>query len=48
MNIHFFIGSAVAVQHKDSGPWMHGVVEEANSTDHKGYPYIITVTKEAG
>ena len=33
----FLVGSIVAVQHEDDGPWTHGVVEEVNSTDHHGH-----------
>ena len=29
----FPIGSTVAVQCKSGGPWAHGIVEEADSTD---------------
>ena len=38
----FPIGSTVAVQHKDGGPWAHKVVEEADNTDHSGWSYIIS------
>ena len=38
-----FTGSTVAVQQKDGGPWIHGVVEEVNGSNHKGQSYIIQV-----
>ena len=34
----FPIGPTVSVQHKDGRPWTHGVVEEANDTDHHEIP----------
>ena len=41
----FPIGSTLAVQNEDGGPWMHGTSEETNSTDHQGQSYIIRVIK---
>ena len=29
----------VALQCEDWGPWMHGVIKEANNNDHKGRSY---------
>ena len=37
----FSIGSTVAVQCKDGGPWMHKVIEEVNGSDHRGQSYVI-------
>ena len=33
------IGSTVAIQYEDGGPWMHRVIEEANKIDHNGRSY---------
>ena len=44
----FHIGSAVAVQHEDGGPWTQGVVEEMNGNDHHRQSYSIRVTKTGG
>ena len=33
-SISFPIGSPVAIQRHDSGPWMHGVVVNSHSADH--------------
>ena len=40
----FPIGSTVAVQLKNGGPWTYGIVEEVNYTDNNGQSYIIRVT----
>ena len=44
-SLSFPIGSAVTMQHKGGGPCMHGVLEEANNTDHNGRSFIIRVMK---
>ena len=31
----FPIGSIVAVQCEDGGPWIHGVIKEASSSNHR-------------
>ena len=43
--LSFPIGSKVAVQCEDGGPWMYGVTEEANNSNHSGRSYIIRVMK---
>ena len=45
LTISLPIVSTVAFQCEDGGLWTHSVVEEANSTDHHGWSYIIRVTK---
>ena len=37
--------STVAVLHEDVGPWMNGVIKEANSIDYRRRSYIIRVMK---
>ena len=45
-NTHFFpIGSTVAVQCEDGGPWLHCVIKEANNSGHSGRSFIIRVAK---
>ena len=39
------IGSAIAVQHEDSGPWTHGTVANMADHNHNDSPYIIQLTK---
>ena len=39
------IGSAVAVQHEDSGPWTHGTVVNMGDHNHHDRSYIIQLTK---
>ena len=41
----FLIGSTVAIQCEDEGPWTHGVIKVANSSDHNGRSSIVRVTK---
>ena len=41
----FPIGSTVALQRKDGGLRIHGVIVESNSTDLNGQPYKVRVTK---
>ena len=43
--LSFPIMSTVATHCEDGGPWMHGLIKEANSSGHKGRCYIIRVTK---
>ena len=38
------IGSAVAVQHEDSGPWTHGTVVGKGNLNHHGRSYSIQFT----
>ena len=40
--LSFPIWSTVAMQCEDGGPWAHGVIKEANNSDHKGRSYIIS------
>ena len=35
------IGSTVAVQHEDGGPWTHGTVESKGSHNHNDRSYTI-------
>ena len=37
-------GSAVAVQHEDSGPWTHGTVVGKGSHNHHDRSYVIQIT----
>ena len=39
------IGSTVAVQCKDRGPWIHGTVESKGNHNHSGRAYTIGMTK---
>ena len=39
------IGSAVAVQCEDSGPWTHGTVVDTGNHNHHDRSYIIQLTK---
>ena len=39
------IGSAVAVQHEDGGPWTHGTVVDTGNHNHHDRSYIIQLTK---
>ena len=32
----FSVGSTAAVWHEDRGPWMYGIIEEANASHHRG------------
>ena len=41
----FPVGSTVAVQCEEGGPWMLRVIREANTSDHRGNSYIISVMK---
>ena len=41
----FLMGSTLAIQCKDGGLWIHGIVEEVKGTDHHGCSYIIRVRK---
>ena len=46
--IHSFsfpMGSTAAFQCEDEGPWTHGIVEEANCTDHHGWGPTSSVMK---
>ena len=43
--LSFSVGSTGAMQCEDGGPWIHGVIEEANNNGHIGRSYIITVMK---
>ena len=45
MILPFPIGSTVAIQYEDGKPWMHRVIKEPNSSDHRRRSYIIRVTK---
>ena len=38
------IGSAVAVQQKDGGPWTHGTVVDSGTHNHHGRSYTIQLT----
>ena len=38
------IGSAVAVQYEDSGPWTHGTVVDIGNHNHHDRSYIIQLT----
>ena len=38
------IGSAVAVQHDDGGPWIHGTVVNTGNHKHHDRSYIIQLT----
>ena len=38
------IGSAVAVQHEDSSPWIHGTVVGKGDHNHHGRSYFIQLT----
>ena len=38
------MGSAVAVQHKDGGPWTHGMVVGKGNHNHHGRAYVIQLT----
>ena len=43
---HFFlIGFTIAMQNEQGGPWVHVVIKEANSSDHRGRCYVIRVMK---
>ena len=44
-SLSFPVGTRVAIQCEDCGPWTHGTVEKANGTDQQGLSYIIRVTK---
>ena len=39
----FPMGSMVAIQCEDGGPWIHGVIEEANNSNHNGRSYSARV-----
>ena len=43
--LSFPIGSTMAVQCRDGGPYMPGLIEETNNTDQNGQSYIIRVIK---
>ena len=38
------MGSAVAVQHEDGGPWTHGTVVGKGDHSHHGRSYVIQLT----
>ena len=42
----FSIGSTVAVQQEDGGPWMHATVVGSGDHSHNNRSYIIKVTKQ--
>ena len=39
------IGSTVAVQHEDGGPWTHGMTEGTGDHNHHGRSYHTCITK---
>ena len=41
----FPIGSTIAIQHEDGGPWMYEIIEKANNSGHSGRSYKIRVIK---
>ena len=42
----FPVGYTVAMQSKDGGLWMHGVIEEGSGVDHNGWSCKVRVTKK--
>ena len=45
IHLFFSIESTVAVQWEDGRPWIHGVIGEANGSDHKGQSCMIEIMK---
>ena len=43
--LFFSVGSTVPVQCKDCGLWINRVIKEVNGNNHRGWSYIIHVTK---
>ena len=46
--LSFPIGFTVIIKCEDGEPWKHGVIKEANKSDHTGRSYIVRVTKTKG